>query len=99
MTDDNIIVFSDRLKEKLGATHLAQIDIGNDELGNPIITGDLGPLEVSVYTSQDDGSLVVQIDHSTSETPSLRVYLNDSTIYDSNNAGSDPDETETGEMK
>lgn len=85
MTHDNVIQFSDLVKEKLGGRLLATVDSGHDELGNPIITGDLGPVEVSVYTSQDDGAIVVQIDSptlDTSEHPTLRVYLNDTTLYD-----------------
>lgn len=84
--NDNIIQFSDLMKDKLGAKLVASVDVGIDEVGNQIVTADLGPTEVSIYTSQDDGAMVVQIDSptlSTSEHPSLRVYLNDTTLYDS----------------
>lgn len=89
---------SDVVKSKLGGSLLATIHSGTDELGNPILIGDLGPVEVSVYTSQDDGAVVVQIDSPVSidsEHPTLRVYLNDETIYNSSNEvteASDSDE-------
>ena len=82
-----IIQFSDHHAAKVGMSILpVSMDRGRDELGNQIGTMDIGPVELSVYTSQDDGSLVVQIDtpeFPVGEHPSLRVYLNDSTVYDS----------------
>lgn len=86
MSSDNVVQFSDLVKNKLGATSLAKTDVGTDEDGNTVINADMGPLEVSVYTSHHDGALVVQIDYpvapsDASEQPSLRVYFNDSTIY------------------
>ena len=89
---------SEIVTAKLGGALLATIHSGTDELGNPILIGDLGPVEVSVYTSQDDGAVVVQIDSPVSidsEHPTLRVYLNDETIYNSSNEvteASDSDE-------
>lgn len=100
MTHSNVIQFSDLVKEKLGGKLLATVDSGHDELGNPIITGDLGPVEVSVYTSQDDGAIVVQIDSptlDTSEHPTLRVYLNDTTLYDTHSDENSDADNQVGE--
>lgn len=102
MTNENVIQFSDLVKEKLGGKLLATVEADHDELGNAIITADLGPVEVSVYTSQDDGALVVQIDSPTLETrehPSLRVYLNDTTLYDTHSDEESSADNETGETK
>jgi hypothetical protein len=88
------------VKEKLGGKLLATIDSGHDELSNAILTVHLGSLEVSIYTSQDDDALVVQSDCPTlglSEHPTLRVSLNDTTLYDTNSEEESPIEAETGE--
>lgn len=82
---DNVIQFSDLIQKKLGGVLLAKLDSGTDDLGNTVVTADLGPVEVNIYTSQDDGCMVVQIDSPTpegSEKPTLRVYLNEQTLYD-----------------
>lgn len=100
--NENIVQFSDLVKQKLGATLIASVDVGVDELGNQIATADLGPTEVSIYTSQDDGAMVVQIDSptlSTREHPSLRVYLNDTTLYDSITEAEAEENTHTNESE
>jgi len=82
----NVVQFSDHIAKKLGGKLLATADVGTDEDGNPVINADMGPLEVSVYTSHNDGALVVQIDYpeteiNTGEESSLRVYFNNTTLY------------------
>lgn len=65
---------------------LADIQTGVDENGHPVLTGDMGPIQFNAYTSED-GSYVIQVDTPSihmSEHPSLRIYLNDTTVYDSN---------------
>jgi hypothetical protein len=97
-TSDNVIQFSDLIQKKLGGVLIAKLDSGTDEQGNTVVTADLGPLEVSLYTSQDDGAMIVQIDSPTlegSEQPTLRVYLNDTTLYDQITESSD-DSTQEG---
>jgi len=89
---NNVVQFSDLVKKRLGGVLLAKLDTGTDELGNTVINADMGPLEVSIYTSQDDGAMIVQIDSPTledSEHPTLRVYLNDTTLYDANTESDD----------
>ena len=90
------------IRRKLGGHLEASMQVSKDETGHPALLAVLGPTEVSVYTSQDDGAIVVQIDSptlSTRDHPSLRVYLNDTSIYDSTNESDDSDDThtETGE--
>lgn len=95
---DNVVQFSDLIKKKLGGVLVAKLDAGTDDLGNTVVTADLGPLEVNIYTSQDDGCMVVQIDSPTpegSDKPTLRVYLNDDTLYD-HITESEPDFTPEG---
>jgi hypothetical protein len=82
----NVVHFSDHVIKKLGGKLLATADVGADDDGNPVINADMGPLEVSVYTSHNDGALVVQIDYPETitqpgEESSLRVYFNNTTLY------------------
>lgn len=82
---NNIIQFSDLIQKKLGGELIATYESGVDELGKTIAAVTIGPVEVHIYTSQDDGAMVVQIDSPTledSEHPTLRVYLNDTSLYD-----------------
>lgn len=95
MSNANVIQFSDLVSKKLGGVLIAKLDTGLDDAGNTVVTADLGPLEVNLYTSQDDGCMVVQIDTPSlpeGEKPTLRVYLNDTTLYDSQ-TGSDDDDS------
>lgn len=82
----NVIQFSDIVANKAGQAVLASIDNGVDQNGHPVLIGDMGPLEFNAYTSED-GSYVIQIDVkevNASEQVPLRIYMNDTTVYDSN---------------
>lgn len=98
----NVVQFSDLVSKKLGAKLLATTDVGEDEDGYPVINADMGPLEVSVYTSHNDGALVVQIDYPADltqdgEDSSLRVYFNNTTLYPETSDESSEDSSSEGE--
>jgi hypothetical protein len=97
---NNVIQFSDLIqRKKLEVVPVSTVETGKDDLGNTVITADICNLEVNVYTSQDDGCMVVQIDIPSpdgSEQPTLRVYLNDTTLYDPQTE-SDSDSEKQGE--
>lgn len=98
---NNVVQFSDRIKKELGGKLLATADVGTDEDGNPVINADMGPLEVSVYTSHNDGALVVQIDYPETitqpgEESSLRVYFNNTTLYPETTNESETDSNTNG---
>lgn len=97
MTDNPIPIptFSDIINNSMSGRILVGSDIGIDEVGNPVVTADLGPVEVSTYISQDDGAIVIQIDCASipsSEHHTLRVYYNDTTIHSIGEEESSPKE-------
>jgi hypothetical protein len=85
------------IRRKLGGRLMASMHTSTDEHGNPVLTASLGPTEVTIYTSPDDGAMVVMIDSPTqsdSEHPTLRVHLNDDTIYNASVVPIEAPETE-----
>jgi hypothetical protein len=104
MTNDHNPVFSDIIKNVLGGKVMASAEVAENEQGQLAVMAGYAGFEVSVYTSEVDGVTVVQIDtpsDNPSEEPTLRVYLDDHTLYDSNigDDAPEPNETETGETK
>lgn len=87
---------ADLIRRQLGGKLLASMEVHHDEDGNPTLTGILGPVEVNLYTAPD-GAIVVMIDsptQSNSEHPTLRVHLNDETIYNASEESTEAPETE-----
>lgn len=80
------LIFSDIVERIVESKTMATVESDVDEFGNSNITVTQGPVEVHLYTSEHDG-LVVEINYTpltTGEDTPLRVYLNDTTMYDSN---------------
>ena len=82
-----MIQFSDIVANKAGQAVLASIGQGSDENGHPCLIGDMGPIEFNAFTGED-GAYVISIDvnsPNTGEQPTLRINVNDTPVYDSNN--------------
>jgi hypothetical protein len=86
----------DLIRRKLGGRLMASMESHHDKDGNPTLKGVLGPVEVNLYTAPD-GAIVVMIDSPTqsdSEHPSLRIHLNDDTLYNASAVPIEAPETE-----
>lgn len=80
------LIFSDIVSHILEGKMTATVEHDTDEFGNPNVTVTQGPVELHLYTSEHDG-LVVEVNYTQPESGEdipLRVYLNDTTLYDSN---------------
>jgi hypothetical protein len=78
---------SDTVRHVIGGRLLASVNVEDKGLLGPVATSTLGPITVDLYKSTEDGSMVVEVNCPQAalmqQGDSLRVYLNDETIYDS----------------
>jgi hypothetical protein len=84
------------IRRKLGGKLQASMTTHTSPDGEVVLTTSLGPVEVNIYTAPD-GAMVVTIDSPTqsdSEHPTLRVHLNDETIYNASEESIETPETE-----